>query len=179
MNPIQTLREEHEGISQALLILQRMTDLMEAGKELELNDAKGMADFFSGFADACHHAKEEESLFPLIANRMTSMEYEKVEELLDEHVQGRKFLEAMRNATDQFRNGNTTDFIESSRKYIDLLNAHIQKEESAFLLMENLLTDTENDSLNEAFEKIENEKIGKGKHEQYHRTLDELKIKYL
>jgi hemerythrin-like domain-containing protein len=63
---------------------------------------------------------------------------------------------------------------------IRLLDEHISKEDNVlFPLAEKHLSDRKQAELYEGFEKIEVEKIGPGKHDEFHKLLDHLENAYL
>ena len=61
-----------------------------------------------------------------------------------------------------------------------LLKYHIEKENNIlFMLADKILNEEEPSKIFDAFEKLKVEKIGIGKHEEYHHLLKELKTIYL
>lgn len=64
--------------------------------------------------------------------------------------------------------------------YVDLLRNHIQKEENIlFQMADKVLSEQKQKEISEQFEKIEQEVVGRGIHEQYHELLNQLKNKYI
>jgi hemerythrin-like domain-containing protein len=69
---------------------------------------------------------------------------------------------------------------ENARKYVELLFQHIDKEDNILYPMsEARLSEDKMRELEEEFEKVEKEKIGQGKHEEFHKLLHRLKELYL
>ena len=93
---------------------------------------------------------------------------------------GREFAKKM-NEEIQKRTGLwKTDFFTHAKKYIDLLNKHVEKEDNnAFKIAVQKLTSEKDAELVELFEEIELERLGIGKHEHYHEMIKKLKVKYL
>jgi hemerythrin-like domain-containing protein len=61
-----------------------------------------------------------------------------------------------------------------------LLKDHIEKENSVlFMMADSRLSEKRQDELFEGFEKIEEERIGVGKHEEFHGLLKKLSGAYL
>ena len=60
-----------------------------------------------------------------------------------------------------------------------MLKEHIENEEKLFQAADKLLGPSRQQELKAGFDKIETEKIGPGKHEQFHRLIDSLKAEYL
>ena len=72
------------------------------------------------------------------------------------------------------------DVLKNARSYLSLLRDHIEKENSVlFVMADNLLSVKRQDELFEGFEKIEEERIGVGKHEEFHGLLNKLSGIYL
>ena len=67
MNPIDELKQEHEGIKLSLEILSRIAQNMQRNVEPGAAEDMGrLIEFFTVFVDTCHHGKEEELLFPAL-----------------------------------------------------------------------------------------------------------------
>ena len=66
MRPTELLSREHRVIEQVLNCLERIVKKCNEEGTVELEQAKEAIEFFRGFADKCHHAKEENQLFPAI-----------------------------------------------------------------------------------------------------------------
>jgi hemerythrin-like domain-containing protein len=63
--------------------------------------------------------------------------------------------------------------------YVNLLQNHIQKEENVlFKMADKVLSNQVQDYVYKQFEKIEEEVVGHGVHEQFHELLSKLKSKY-
>jgi hemerythrin-like domain-containing protein len=70
--------------------------------------------------------------------------------------------------------------VEYANKYIALLKQHIEKEDTVLYPMGDArLTNEKDKELLAGFDKIERERIGSGKHEQFHTMIDKLKNIYL
>ncbi|NOY57840.1 MAG: hemerythrin, partial [Calditrichaeota bacterium] len=65
--------------------------------------------------------------------------------------------------------------IENARNYSALLSQHIQKENNILYPMANqILSEEDQQNLQREFERVENDVVGKGVHEKYHRLVEEL-----
>lgn len=72
-----------------------------------------------------------------------------------------------------------TGFIRAGRGYLELLQAHIGKENQVlFPVAERVLSPARLESLYQAFEDHESKMIGQGRHEELHELLESLKNKY-
>jgi hemerythrin-like domain-containing protein len=103
--------------------------------------------------------------------------------MLAEHARGRELIKAMRAALDSLGAGASDaadGFISSAMAYKELLEQHIEKENGVlFVVPDRALAAEQQDELFEGFEAIERERIGVGKHEEFHALMDTLAGKYL
>ena len=98
--------------------------------------------------------------------------------MLSEHEQGRKYIKEMDRAVAS--GPDYKAFAVAAKQYSALLQGHIQKENTVlFPMAENALDKASLDQLYESFEEHEEKVIGKGRHEELHKMLDELKTRYL
>jgi hemerythrin-like domain-containing protein len=182
MNAMQQLRSEHEGIKVMLKILEQVCKLLEAGGSLNKEHFDGILDFLKVFVDKCHHGKEEDLLFPVMITAGVPKDGH-IAMMLEDHATGRKYVEAMSDAYAAHLGGNN-DSHETVRQnalaYISLLREHIEKENNIlFVMAESFLSEITQDELVGRFEKIEEERIGVGRHEEFHSLLDKLSKIYL
>ncbi len=100
-----------------------------------------------------------------------------------EHTQARRYIKGMNEAFDKLKNGDSKasgKIVENVNNYIDLLIKHMDKEESIlFPMADKVLLRAKQAELEEGFEKLEVERIGLGRHEEFHKLLHELKEIYL
>jgi hemerythrin-like domain-containing protein len=184
MNPIETLKNEHEAVRLTLRILDTIvagaekTGTVSRPEHLEM-----LLEFFRVFVDTCHHGKEEALLFPALEAAGIPREGGPIGVMLNEHERGREHVRGMKAALTRVQDGESTavtDLAQHARAYIQLLDQHIEKENNVlFAMAAQHLPAARLNQLNGEFEKIETEKIGAGRHEAFHRMLDELKNVYL
>ena len=184
MQPIKDLKMEHDAVQMTLRILDKICQRIEkSGEIMDLQHLDQLLEFFKVFVDKCHHGKEEELLFPALENVGVSREGGPIAVMLHEHQQGRDHVQAMKAALSQYKKGDrkaAAEFVKSARGYINLLDQHIYKENGVlFPLAEKHLSRQEQEKLWAGFEMIETRKIGVGKHDQFHKMLDELESIYL
>lgn len=174
------LRAEHEGIKLMIQILEKAVSDMDKAK---VEDLEKMVEFIKIFADKCHHAKEETLLFPALEEAGVPNEGGPIGVMLMEHDMGRSFVAAMSEALEKMKAGDKgagNDFKENAQGYGNLLASHIEKENNILFHMAEMSFSKEKDEeLFEGFEKIETEKIGEGKHDEFHALLDRLAEEYL
>lgn len=182
MNPTQVLSDEHRIIEVMLGCLERLTTDALAAGSLDEEAARSAVDFIRNFADKCHHGKEEGKLFPALIARGLPEDSGPVAVLLTEHEQGRAFVRAMSENIPAAARGNADAvqiFSDNARGYIQLLRAHIHKEDSVlFPMAEEILMAADQQLLLDSFEVIETEHMGAGTHEKYLDIVRRLAEKY-
>jgi len=184
MNPINELRAEHKAVKLTLKILNKINQKIQAStKVVNPEHVEQLLEFFSVFVDTCHHGKEEELLFPALEQIGVSKDNGPIGVMLHEHRLGRTYVNGMKAAWSAYRKGDGNAlkmFIQNANHYITLLSEHIHKEDAVlFPLAENNLPREKQNEIYAGFEKIEAEKIGVGKHEEFHKLLDQLQEFYL
>ena len=66
MHATEILMEEHEAILRFIDALELAAEHLAAGQPVRAGFFLDAADFIKGFADGCHHHKEEGLLFPAL-----------------------------------------------------------------------------------------------------------------
>jgi len=183
MKPTEQLKAEHEGVKLMLRILDKVCDKIKSTQELNQEHFTKMLEFLKVFVDKCHHGKEEDLLFPALEEAGVPKKGGPIGVMLIEHEQGRNHIKGMSEAFDKFKKGDrkaSVKIAENSESYIAILTQHIDKEEGIlFPMADKVLSKATQDELNEEFEKLEVERIGLGKHEEFHKLLHQLKEIYL
>lgn len=183
MKATDELKAEHEGIQLMLRILEAVSSRLADGQAVPEADLSGIAEFLTVFVDQCHHAKEEEFLFPALETVGIPNKGGPIGVMLSEHEQGRQLVAQFKASLERFLSGDkqaAADIRPTVRQYADLLNAHIEKENQVLFAMADSKLDANKDNeLFEAFERLEIERIGLGKHEEFHALLDRLQDTYL
>jgi len=176
LSAVETLVQEHRLISRMVKLLPAMRRNIDAGvvDEEVLSD---VADFFSTFTDGCHHAKEEDLLFPMLQQRGVSSKGCPVGGLRLEHQQGRNIVRALRSAVERYKAGDpkVRDIISSVLKdATDLYIDHIWREDYLlFPMSEKVLLDQDREILVKDFDEVET-RFGSSFHEKYERLVDKL-----
>lgn len=182
MKATQQLKDEHQGIKIALAVLEKISRRLEQGEDVQIGHLQQLLEFLQVFVDRCHHSKEEEVLFPAM-KKAGLPEGGPIQVMLAEHALGRNYIKGLSEAVKKYRSGDKPagkEIAENARGYSRLLESHIEKENNIlYCLADAVLDQKKQDELFEEFEKIETEKIGSGKHEQFHKLLDELQKIYL
>ncbi len=173
---IQDLRNEHDAILHVFTILDKMLTASDSNKERDLKFAKELVNFLSIFADQCHHGKEEGVLFKEMETLGVPNQGGPIGVMLHEHVLGRELITSMREA---LQNNDLEKFKVIAVDYRDLLQQHIQKENTVlFPLADRLIGDEKQMELFKLFEAYEENVIGHGVHEQLHAQIHDWESLY-
>lgn len=182
MRPMEQLKEEHEGIKLILKIMDKISDKLKSAQELNQAHFTKILEFLKIFVDQCHHGKEEDLFLPAMIAAGVPEDKGVIVSTLLEHEEARGYVKNMREAFDDFKNGDcraSAKIVGSIKTYITLLIRHIDKENNIlFSMADNVLSKTAQDELEEGFKKLEVERIGFGQHEEFHRLLYHLKEIY-
>lgn len=183
MRPTQILKDEHQAIKLMLRIAESACQRLTSGHAVPSTDLSDIVDFIKGFADRCHHAKEEDLLFPAMEESGVPRRGGPIGVMLAEHTQGREFVKNMGAAAEKLEKGDrqaASQFIENARNYVALLSQHIDKEDNVlYPIADQRLSAPAQERLEREFERVEKEILGPGKHEEYHALLEKLEKAYL
>ena len=175
---IEILMGEHRLIEQVLGSLETYVDGIEQGLPPERQTLADYAAFFRGFADACHHGKEEDMLFQRMLERGMPRQTGPLAVMFHEHVLGRARVAALRElgaGEGRLAPVEVQLAVETSTGFIELLRAHILKEDGILYPMaERLLTGPELDALETAFEGVEQTMRGDGSLDRFHALAEAL-----
>lgn len=183
MKATQDLKNEHQGIELMLRVLRAVAQRLERGETVPAEHLDGIMEFLTVFVDRCHHGKEEAFLFPAMTAAGVPQQGGPIGVMLDEHAQGREWVARIKDALGRHaknEQGAAKAFRTAVDQYVTLLTQHIAKENTVlFPMADEQLDDQKDGELFEAFEKLERERIGVGKHEAFHALLDQLQATYL
>ncbi len=171
LSPTQILTDEHRVIERMLNSLAKLSVKLADGQTPPEWMLAGATDFIGGFADACHHAKEEKKLFPMLATVGMPPYQGPISVMLSEHEQGRAYNREIRSASALLLSGDESArerLIGAMNGYIQLLRAHIKKEDNAlFPMADRVLSEDQQAILLDQFEDVERDEIGEGTHDKY------------
>ncbi len=170
MRPTEILAAEHRVIEGVLESLTKMAEDAASGSGLDVRSAAAAIEFLRTFADGCHHGKEERHLFQALVAKGWPRERGPVGVMLADHEEGRALIrrmDAARAAAESGAKEAAAEFAVAARDYVDLLRAHIHKEERVlFPMADQVLGDTDQRALLGAFEDTESHEMGEGTHER-------------
>ena len=165
--PTQILSDEHRIIERVLGAVEKLAKSPVGG----LEPWKMALEFIRGFADQCHHFKEEKVLFPALEAHGIPSEGGPVGMMLMEHEEGRSHVRAMLAALSLIESGNDgakETLLTSAQAYCRLLREHIQKEDEVlFRMADEVIATDDQKKLMAEFARHEAEEMGAGVHEKY------------
>jgi hemerythrin-like domain-containing protein len=126
------LRDEHQVILRVLdcfeIALRRSQDSGQVTRQIY----SPFVEFFRGFADKCHHCKEEDRLFPRMEKKGIPREGGPIGVMLYEHQQARMHVRAIAehlDAADRGERAAIRKVLDHGDEFLELLRAHISKED--------------------------------------------------
>jgi hemerythrin-like domain-containing protein len=167
MKATEILMEEHQVISRVLDSMEIASQDPATGPGFYMD----AADFIKGFADGCHHRKEENVLFKAMASSGLPVDVGPLAVMLHEHEQGRQLTAGMRQAAQRWQAGDESGRIDAQKAaqgYVALLRDHIAKENGVlFPMADRMIPLDQQAQVVEDFEHVEHEETGEGIHEKY------------
>jgi hemerythrin-like domain-containing protein len=131
------LREEHQLILQVSDAMQALIADAEQGKWY-FDAFADCITFIRLFADACHHGKEEDLLFPELEKAGMGRQQGPIAVMLEEHRIGREYVRFMAEALEPARGGDEearARLKNAAQGYVQLIRAHIMKEDHVLFNM--------------------------------------------
>lgn len=182
MKATDTLMQEHQSILDMLKVMEVVCQRLERKETIDPEHLSGIVHFIQGFADKCHHGKEEDMLFRELEASGFPRDAGPVGVMLHEHDEGRSYVRAMDEAVKRMASGDAAAslrFIENARNFAILLDNHIYKENNILFPMADAhLSDEQQQKLQIAFEKAAQQPVCSCNHGNFLETLDALKKIY-
>jgi hemerythrin-like domain-containing protein len=127
---------EHRLIEQMIGVIRRTMKEVEQTQSIDPYFVDNAVDFIRVYADCTHHGKEEDILFRDLEKKDLSPEDRRVmNELIEEHVFGRKTTKALVEANTRYRKGDTAalaEVISRLKTLVGFYPKHIEKEDEVF-----------------------------------------------
>lgn len=173
-SPTEVLKSEHRVIERVLDAVERLA----ARDQMDPESFRLAIDFLRSFADGCHHAKEENELFPRMEAAGIPREGGPIGCMLDDHARGRTLIARMEESVESAAGGDLqarSALRAAAAEYIDLLRKHIWKEDNVlFDLADRVLACGDRNAMLAGFDRTEQSAANAGKHDRYLRLADEV-----
>lgn len=157
ISAVSILAGEHRVILQVLAVLEAIAGHAQADS-FPADDARQVLDVLRTFADHCHHAKEEDILFPALE----ALAPGSTEALRADHDESRELIRLM----DEAIGGNlVASFAGAAYAYVDLLREHIANEDDdLFRKAQAMLPPGQDAEIIAAYLRLEHDDLGDGTH---------------
>lgn len=158
MMPIGPMMIEHRLIERMINVMDSKMGKMKAGGKADPAFIETAVDFIRTYADRCHHGKEEDILFRELKKKALSQEHRKImEELIEEHRNGRKVTGKLVEANQRYLTGDSKaldEIIECMQTLVAFYPRHIEKEDKHFFIpvMKYFSKDEQDGMLKEGYE---------------------------
>ncbi len=177
-SPSRVLVDEHATIEKVLDVLEKLTQQIRSGGSFPRETLGRCVEFFRLFADACHHAKEEDLLFPVLEQRGIPRDGGPIGVMLYEHQLARELTRRMGEALEAYDRGEegaTQALLKAADDYLMLLRAHIAKENTVLFPMgERFISPQDRQTLCQKFCEVGCRSFGGKRKAQLEALADEL-----
>jgi len=171
MEATEILKAEHRVIERVLAALETAAGRLAAGQAVDPAFFLQAAEFVKGFADGCHHKKEEGVLFPAMEAAGIPAEGGPIAVMLAEHQEGRRLTAVMRAGAEKLLAGDIAareSVTQNALNYVALLRQHIDKEDHVlFPMADQAIQGSAERQVATAFDHVEHEDAGEGVHERF------------
>jgi hemerythrin-like domain-containing protein len=171
MKATQVLMDEHRVIERVLNAVEEAANRLERGTKIDASFFLDATEFIRGFADGCHHQKEEGVLFKAMTAAGMPRGQGPIAVMLSEHEQARTYTRNLLEAAERLQGGNeqaAREVVGYARGYVALLRQHIAKEDNVlFPMAEQAIPVAQHANVEAEFERVEEDEAGQGVHEQY------------
>jgi hemerythrin-like domain-containing protein len=128
---------EHRLIERMIAKIQDMLAQVKRTQKIDPLFVDIAVDFIRTYADRTHHGKEEDILFRELKNKeLSDVDRKVMDELIEEHIYGRKTTKALVEANTRYRrNGDPSalgDIATCLRTLVEFYPKHIEKEDKIF-----------------------------------------------
>ncbi|ERI90156.1 hemerythrin HHE cation binding domain protein [Clostridiales bacterium oral taxon 876 str. F0540] len=184
MDAIELMINEHKNIKKMLRVIRSMCIKAVTDDEIDYNDFYSVIDFVRNYADKHHHAKEETILFKKMEQELDErIAKGPIAAMFVEHDQGRLYMSNLEAALKKFNSGDKdskVDIIANSICYTDLLNRHIDKEDTAiYSFAKRALSKEALEEVEKRCKEVEVSAEGENRQEKYLSLIEKFESKYL
>lgn len=168
------LMVEHRLIERMIDLIKSALGQIESERKVDPVFVDTAVDFIRTYADRTHHGKEEDILFRDLDKKDLSDEDRQVmNELIEEHVFGRKTTKALVDANTRYRNGDASALAaiaDQLKTLVEFYPKHIEKEDKVFFpASRGYFTDEEDQAMLAEFWEFDRKMI----HEKYKAVVTE------
>lgn len=183
LESIKIMVEEHANVRRMLKVIRRICYRVLTEGDYDIDDFTRIIDFVRTYTDKLHHGKEEDILFKTMEEELERLAKSgAIKGMYIEHDNGRLYMANLENGVAKFKEGDDEarlDIIANSICYADLLDRHIEKENTAmYNFAERMLSNESKEFIENEAKKIDEQANKDGIQEKYLNLLSELEKKY-
>lgn len=135
-SPAGPLMREHRVIERMIAVLAAQIDRIEERGSVDPVVIETITDFIRTYADRCHHGKEEDILFRILAEKnLDEALAQAMEGLIQDHVRGRTLTRQLVEGNRRYATGDGSaleEIVSASRELVEFYPVHIEKEDRRF-----------------------------------------------
>ncbi len=174
---IQELKHDHSVIQEVVAGMSAVADLLDSGKQVDPSILGDLVQFLAVFADHCHHAKEEQYLFPLLVTKADATTKRELQMLEHEHHSATQLVRELATASAAYIENPLVmryRVVALLRRLVELYPAHIWKEDYLlFPMAQQNLSAAEREDMADRFEDVERE-VGQDVHAAFEMLAKQL-----
>ncbi len=174
---VQELTHDHRVIQEVVAGMSAVADLLDSGKQVDPTILGDLVQFLAVFAEHCHHAKEEQHLFPLLATRADTTTKRELHLLEQEHGSAAQLVRELAKASAAYIENPLVmryRIVVLLRRLVELYPAHIWKEDYLlFPIAQQNLSEAEQEDMKHCFEAVERE-VGQDVHAAFETLAKQL-----
>ena len=167
---------EHRLIERMLAVIQDTLAQVKKTGTIDPLFIDIAVDFIRTYADRTHHGKEEDILFRDLNNKdLSDVDRRGMNQLIEDHLLGRRTTKALDEANKRYRNGDTAafgDIVSCLHTLLDFYPRHIEREDKVFFpAARAYFSEAEDQAMLAEFQDFDRKII----HEKYKSVVDNLK----
>ncbi len=173
--PTTSLRNDHNLIEKVLSSMKATVSLLKDGKVIPESILLQTIDFTKNFVDVCHHGKEEETLFPALAQTGMPTKMGPIARMLLEHQITKEIASKIEESSKiYFINGNSDELVRNIEQYIQHVTDHLYKENNRLFMMADARLQSYSDQIDKSLTETEKNKLNElGKTREYYENIVE------
>lgn len=184
MDAIELMVSEHKNIKRMLKVIRTMCIKVLNNETVDFEDFYKVIDFVRSYADRHHHAKEENILFKKMGDELgEKVAKGPVAGMFVEHDMGRHYMGNLEAALKKYEEGDKdsrVDIIANAISYTELLQRHIDKEDTAiYTFARRALSKEAMESVEQSCRDVEDTASKQGTQGKYIKLIEEFEKKYI
>ena len=170
-----SLRNDHNLIEKVISSMKATVSLLKDGKVIPESILLQTIDFTKNFVDVCHHGKEEETLFPALAQTGMPTKMGPIARMLLEHQITKEIASKIEESSKNYiTNGDSEELVHNIEQYIQHVTDHLYKENNRLFMMADARLQPYSDQIDKSLTETEKNKLNElGKTREYYENIVE------